>query len=306
MKGKLVIISGPTASGKSALAHKIYEESGVFEILNADSMQIYQELPILTAQPTPIPTCYHLYGFLKYNQKFSVAAWVSKVQELMNNIWLRNKIPLIVGGTGLYIKSLIYGLSDIPDIDAKVREEVGKLLTKIGIEEFYRLLQSKDPEIASKLHSNDRYRITRAMEVLTQTGRSISDFYDKKQERNTYNYLHLTLQPSREVLYSSCNNRFQGMLDLGVLDEVAALHTLPNSESSLLTKALGYNSLSSYLNDEISLEEAIDKAQTQTRQYAKRQVTWFKNQAPEATILQFDNFAEITGQALSKINFFIS
>ncbi len=310
MNENLVIISGPTASGKSRLAQEICDNFAEFSIINADSMQVYKELPLLTAHPDDLdtnPSNYHLYGILTYDQNFSVSNWVKLAEEKIKELWSLGKTPLIVGGTGLYIKTLLYGLSDLPDISTKVRSNVNNLFAEIGIEEFYKLLQFKDPVSSVRIHSNDTYRMTRAMEVFEQTGKPIVSFYEPSGNHRSkqYNYLHINISPSRQVLYESCNKRFLEMMTRGVLDEVSALCIKPNSAKSSLAKALGYGSFCDYLYKKISLEEAIDKGQTQTRQYAKRQVTWFKNQAPEATILEFENYNEINNKVLTLINQFL-
>jgi tRNA dimethylallyltransferase len=310
MDSKLIIISGPTASGKSRLAQEAYDYFRDFSIVNADSMQVYKDLPILTAHPNDLntnPSNYNLYSILSYDQSFSVSSWFKIAEDKIKGLWASGKIPLIVGGTGLYIKTLLYGLSNLPDISPEVRSQVNNLFVEIGTEEFYKLLQSKDPVSSARIHNNDSYRMTRAMEVFEQTGKSITSFYKLRSSHKSslYNYLHINISPLRQVLYESCNKRFLEMIAGGVLDEVSALRIKPNSATSLLTKALGYSSLGAYLDKKISLEEAIDKGQVQTRQYAKRQVTWFKNQAPEATTLEFESYSEINNKTLSLIKQFL-
>lgn len=310
MNSKLIIISGPTASGKSRLAQEVFDYFKDFSVVNADSMQVYKDLPILTAHPDDLYTNssnYNLYSILSYDQSFSVSNWFKLAEDKIKSLWASGKIPLIVGGTGLYIKTLLYGLSDLPCISFKVRNQVNNLFAEIGIDKFYKLLQLKDPISSARIHNNDSYRMIRAMEVFEQTGKSIVSFYKPKDSHNAnfYNYLHINISPLRQVLYESCNKRFLEMISSGVFDEISALRTKPNSDKSLLVKALGYRSLSDYLDKKISLEEAIDKGQIQTRQYAKRQVTWFKNQAPEATILEFENYKDINNKVLSLIERFL-
>lgn len=301
---KTIIISGPTASGKSSLAQAIYESAADFAIVNADSMQIYKELPILTAQPvyTKLPD-HHLYGAFRYDQRCSVASWLEMAKKTIVTLHALGKTPIFVGGTGLYIKSLIYGLSDLPDIAPEVRAEIAQLFNDLGIDNFYQLLQTRDPLAASRIRPSDSYRMIRAMEVFRQAGKSIVEFYDTNvshcEERG--DIIHLTLSPTRQTLYNSCNKRFLEMVENGALEEVAAFSTLPNSSSSLLAKSLGYEYLRQYLAGEITFDQAVALTQIQTRQYAKRQVTWFKHQAPEAVTLSDDNFAEMLKQALSQI-----
>ena len=310
MNEKLVIISGPTASGKSRLAQEVCDYFAEFSIINADSMQVYKELPLLTAHPDDLdtnPLNYHLYGVLTYDQNFSVSSWTKLAEDKIKELWAAGKTPLIVGGTGLYIKTLLYGFSDLPDISPVVRSDVNNLFAEIGIEEFYKLLQLKDPTSSARIHSNDSYRMTRAMEVFEQTGKPIVSFYEPtgNHKANKYDHLHININPSRQVLYESCNKRFLEMMARGILEEVSALRMKPNSAKSSIAKALGYCGLCDYLDKKISLEEAIDRGQIQTRQYAKRQVTWFKNQAPEATMLEFENYNEINNKALDLIKQFL-
>lgn len=285
----LIVISGPTASGKSAIAHAIFENVGNVEIINADSMQLYQELPIITAQPEYLKfPNYKLYGTYSYKQNSSVAKWLESTKNIIDNCNKQNIIPIIVGGTGLYIKSLIHGLSDLPDISTSTREQVAQMFLELGISKFYQLLQSKTGEVS--INKNDKYRMTRAMEVFLETGKTISSFYEETKENHPFKLLHITLVPQRNMLHKTCNERFVQMLEQGAVEEIEAFSKLDNSSESQLTRALGYKDLSNYISGNITLEKAIELSQAQTRQYAKRQLTWFRHQAPEATAIEYDNF----------------
>lgn len=302
---KVIIISGPTASGKSHLAHSIYESSNNFCVVNADSMQIYKELPILTAQPEydKYPD-YKLYGVLSYDQVCSVAYWLDQVKAVLRECWDNNKIPIIVGGTGLYIKSLIHGLSNLPDISPEVRAEVATKFSQLGANDFHRLLAIYDQKSADRIHINDSYRMIRAMEIFTQTGRTMDCFYANEKDHVEFDLLHITLIPERKELHKVCNERFSVMIDAGALEEVKMLKALENSSVSLLSKALGYKDLCSYLEGDITLENAMELAQAQTRQYAKRQITWFKNQAPEAVRLEYCEFNAALNEAMELVRKF--
>ncbi len=310
MTDKAVIISGPTASGKSTIAQEISENYQKFCIINADSMQIYKELPILTAQPIDciarFKKDYYLYGILNYTHNFSVVTWVDFTKIAMKKIWLLGKIPLIVGGTGLYIKSLIHGLSNIPEISLEIKTLVSNLFVEIGVEKFYKLLCTVDHLSATKIHSNDKYRMIRAMEVFNQTGKPILTFYNNKKQTANFDFLHITIQPTRKLLYDSCNQRFTEMIKANVLEEVLNFRIKTGSSTSILARALGYNYLCKYLSNEISKEKSIELSQIQTRQYAKRQVTWFKNQAPESISIQFESHYDARKQTLSVVDNYIN
>lgn len=282
------IICGPTAGGKSARGLAIAQEkNGV--IINADSLQIYNRLPILTAQPSAedlalVP--HRLYGFLAPDTQMTAGAWrklaLNEIRIALDN----NQTPILVGGTGFYIKALIEGLSPIPEIPNSVRIETEKLMDEMGPEEFHKALSQKDPEIAARLHPNDRQRTMRAWEVFTHTGEKLSELQKLPKippDENLKFEIELVL-PEREILRQRCDDRFRQMIQIGALDEVSDLDKEIQSgklaPDAPITHALGFSSLQDYLHGKTDLETAIDLSQTETRQYAKRQTTWFKNQLP--------------------------
>lgn len=281
---KVIVIAGPTAGGKSARAMKIAKENnGV--IINADSMQVYDALPILTACPSQeeMEQIHHrLYCFLSPSEKCTAAFWREKALEEIERAINENLTPVITGGTGFYISALTEGLSPVPPVPEDVREQVFSMLEEMGNQKFHELLSERDPEIAGRLHQNDSQRIMRAMEVLIATGKSLAVWQSLPKEAPP-EYLSFETEivmPEREALYSNIENRFDHMIEMGALDEVSDLMEKIEcgeiSEDTQITGALGYNHLSSYLREEISLQEAVDLSKTQTRQYAKRQTTWFK------------------------------
>jgi len=286
MSTKIHIIAGPTASGKSAKALGIArKQNGV--IINCDSLQIYDGLHILTAQPSSeekaeIP--HRFYGILHPNEVCSAGNWREMVEPIINEVIDNGQTPIICGGTGLYIKALMEGLSPMPDIPDEVRNAVVARYEDIGAEEFYKDLMARDPIMAERFHANHKARIIRAMEVLEATGKSLAEW--QKLPRTPppadWNFeLHKVL-PDRDMLYDRCNQRFEWMLDNGALEEVkvfdARLKSGEVNEGVPLCKALGFIQLRAYLNDEMSLEDAKIKAKTITRNYAKRQMTWLRNQ----------------------------
>ena len=280
------IIAGPTASGKSAKAMELARKNnGV--IINCDSLQIYNALPILTAQPNEeekaeIP--HRLYAALHPNEVCSAGNWREMVEPIIHETIENGQNPIICGGTGLYIKALIDGLSPMPDIPQEVRDSVVARYERLGAQEFYNELKARDPVMAERFHVNHKARIIRAMEVLEATGRSLAEWQelDRIPPPEHWNFEIHKVLPDRETLYERCNIRFEKMLEMGALDEVrdfdAKLKSGEVNEGVPVCKALGFKQLRAYLNDKTSLDEAITRAQTITRNYAKRQMTWFRNQ----------------------------
>jgi len=285
-KSKIHIIGGPTASGKSAHALKLAsQENGV--IINADSMQIYDGLHLLTAQPSQadldkVP--HRLYSALHPNEPCSAGNWREMVEPVIHETLAQGKTPIIVGGSGLYIKALMDGLSPIPDIPQEVRDRVVALHEKLGNPKFYDALYERDPIMAERFHPFHTARLIRAYEVIEATGKSLSEWQELPlitPPEDWIFHVHLIL-PERETLYNRCNERFLWMMENGAIEEVEAFDAALKSGDILdnvpLKKALGAPALRAYINGELSKEDAITKAQGQTRQYAKRQVTWFKHQ----------------------------
>ncbi len=304
VKQKIHIVAGPTASGKSAyamnLARKITREKTAGRaaagskssrqkavIINCDSLQIYDALPILTAQPSQddkaeIP--HRLYAALHPHDVCSAGNWREMAQPIIEETLANGQTPIICGGTGLYIKALTDGLSPMPDIPEEIRAATVARYESLGAEEFYKELQSRDPVMAARFHVNHKARIIRAMEVLDATGRSLADWQkeDRQGPPEDWNFEIHTITPPRETLYQRCNIRFEKMLETGALEETKdfaqKLETGEIKEGVPITKALGFKQLRAYLNNEISKEDAITSAQTITRNYAKRQMTWIRNQ----------------------------
>lgn len=280
------VVGGPTASGKSAHALELASiKNGV--IVNADSMQIYDDLPTLTAQPSEkdkqeVP--HLLYGELHPNEPSSAGNWREMVEPIIHKILLEGKVPIIVGGSGLYIRSLMEGLSPIPDIPQDVRDKAVKLHEELGNPGFYDELYRRDQVMAVRFHPYHTARLIRAWEVIEATGKSLSEWQKLPLLTPPDDWVFdvKLILPDRDILYKRCNDRFHKMIEGGAIEEVKAFdEAIENGEirdNVALVKALGAPALRSYVQGEISLEEAVTKAQGQTRQYAKRQVTWFKHQ----------------------------
>ena len=276
----ILIICGPTASGKSALALDVARQFNGL-IINADSMQIYRQLRILTSRPTTIEETqipHRLFGIADLNDVFSAGRWRDLAVREIEQAHIDGILPIICGGTGLYIKALMEGLSYIPPIPDKLREQIRLKIHKFGNGSAYRELMQRDPKTAARLNPGDTQRIARALEVIEASGRSISEWQqiDAKRVSNDWQFWIILLAPERKELNSCIEIRFLKMLELGALDEVASIKDF--SGDLPLLKAIGVNELQNYLNGNLRLSEAIEQVQTATRKLAKRQTTWFKNQ----------------------------
>ncbi|CAH58163.1 tRNA (adenosine(37)-N6)-dimethylallyltransferase MiaA [Ehrlichia ruminantium] len=279
----VLIITGPTASGKSKISIKIAQDNnGV--IINCDSKQIYKEIPIITDQPklneTFIP--HKLYGYVSAVKQYSVAEWVNDLKREIYQTFTENKLPIITGGSGMYISSIIYGLSQIPAIEENIRYQTKQLFNTLGNKEFYSLLIEKDP-IAKRLHYNNSYQLLRAYEVIEQTGTSIFRLQEELKRKPLFdNFTLCILVPQRQEVYKKINDRFISMINSSVIEEVKNLISLNIPNHFPAMKAHGIPEIIQYLTNKISIEKAIEIAQRNTRHYAKRQYTWFKNQFPNA------------------------
>ncbi len=280
------IVAGPTAGGKSAFALGLAKKlNGV--VINCDSMQIYDGLHVLTAQPTEqdkreVP--HVLYGILQPAEPCSAGIWQALATHEIKTAIENGQTPIICGGNGMYIKTLMEGLSPIPETPPEIRERANARQEEIGTAAMHEELKKRDPESAARFHPEHTARIVRAWEVFEATGKKLSDW--QKESKNAppenWNFEIHKIIPEREELYRRCDMRFNRMLDNGALEEVedfsARLDSGEIPAPPLLAKALGFAHLRAFLAGKISLEQATTLAQTETRQYAKRQVTWFKNQ----------------------------
>ncbi|TNE36744.1 MAG: tRNA (adenosine(37)-N6)-dimethylallyltransferase MiaA [Alphaproteobacteria bacterium] len=276
-----LLIAGPTASGKSALALALAKRYGGV-IINADSMQVYRDLRVITARPSELEESeapHRLYGHLDAAAPYSVGEWGIQALAEIEAARAAGALPIVVGGTGLYFSVLTDGLSPIPDVPGEVRSEVRALLEAEGVEAVLAQVREVDPQIAGQLKPTDRQRLARALEVFKATGRPLSDW--QKEPRVplfTGEVGQFVLKPERDWLYERCDRRFDLMMEGGALNEVRALKNRQLPPDLPALKALGVPELSRYLDDEFTLEEARLRAKMQTRRYAKRQMTWFRNQ----------------------------
>lgn len=291
MNTPLIVIMGPTASGKTQFALDVACKIGG-EIVNADSIQVYKEIPILSSSPTSEEKStinHHLYNYVPITEDYSVGRYIEDAIKIIHNISARNIIPILVGGTGMYIKSLCYGMHNLPQITPDIRESARNKFKELGNEKFYQELEKLDPLGASKLHPSNSQRLIRYYEIFIQTGCSITEFYKNTPSKFLENYdvkINI-LEPDRKTLYERCNARFLKMIEDGALNEVTKLKASYQNPIGA-RKAIGFNEISSYLDSEITFEEAIILSQARTRQYAKRQITWCKNQMHDAKHICFE------------------
>lgn len=278
-KPLVVVIAGPTASGKTGLSLEIAKELDG-EIVSADSMQIYKSMDIATAKPTKEETAgvrHHLIDFVNPEESFSVAKYKELAYSAIDDILSRNKLPIVVGGTGLYMDALINNTVFLDYPKSNIREKLEKRKELEGLDSLYNELISIDPKTAEKLHINDSKRIIRALELYYTTGKTISEQNEQSHNEDApYDFLLFVLNShDRQVLYDRINLRVDKMLEAGLIDEARAFFA---SESSKTAKqAIGYKELKPYLDGEITLNEAVEKLKMETRRYAKRQLTWFRN-----------------------------
>jgi tRNA dimethylallyltransferase len=294
---RALLIAGPTASGKSALALSLAERLGG-TVINADSMQVYRDLRVITARPTVeeerrVP--HLLYGHMDAAENYSTGRWITDAAQTLKELEAAGRLPIVVGGTGLYFRALTQGLSDIPPVPAEVRARVRGEAEGVATPDLHQCLSDSDPATAKRLKSNDRQRILRALEVFAATGRSLTEWQGKpgspmlraKDTRAVF------LSVEREELRARIDARFDAMLGSGALDEVRALAARKLDPALPAMKAHGVPWLARHLRGEISLDEAAAGGKADTRRYAKRQETWFRHQLKEFRWLAPEEASEI-------------
>ncbi len=281
-----LFIAGPTASGKSALSLRLAEDlSGV--IINSDSMQVYRDLRVITARPSEAEEAqapHKLYGFLDGAEVCSAALWAERAMAEIEAAWRKGQTPIVIGGTGMYFKVLLDGIATIPDIRDAIRQDIRNRCAAEGSEALHAELKHVDMKTAARLAPGDSQRICRALEVWHATGKPISVWQADTKPGPMQAYdeagqvVKLVLDPPRDILYDRCNRRFDLMMDEGALDEVRALLARGLDMTLPVMRSLGVPQLVAHLEGGLSLEEAIEDAKMQTRRFAKRQLTWFRNQ----------------------------
>ncbi|HEV2186655.1 MAG TPA: tRNA (adenosine(37)-N6)-dimethylallyltransferase MiaA [Stellaceae bacterium] len=279
-KPAVVIIAGPTASGKSSLALDLAQHYGG-TVINADSQQIYGDLKILSARPDEAAEArapHRLYGFLDAAERGSVARWGELALAEIAAAIEGGRLPIVAGGTGLYLRVLMHGLASVPDIPPELRAEAAELYRRRGGPGFRDELARLDPAAAARFPPGDRTRLTRAYEVVRATGVPIAEWQGRTAFAAPYRFATLLLMPPRELIYAACDARFAAMIEAGGLDEARALMARGLDLGLPAMKAVGVPELMRHLRGEIALDDAIAAAQLATRRYAKRQMTWFRHQ----------------------------
>lgn len=288
---KIQIIAGPTASGKTAYAiNKALEIGG--EIVNCDSLQVYKDLKILTAYPTPDELSmvnHRAFGYLEYNEKTTSVDWAKVVSNEIEEIFQNGKIPVIVGGTGLYINSLVNGISPLPEVSERNRE-ISTNFAKEDFEELCKKVYELDPELINLILPENHRQMIRAYEIFLETGKSIRYFYSLPKIKfiDNVDFEITVIDIDRNKLYEKINLRFDMMLENGAIEEVEELLNIINNpdkdeifKNYPIFKAIGSKEIAKYLDGDISYEKMKELSKTASRQYAKRQITWFKHQVPK-------------------------
>ena len=280
-KSKIILIAGPTASGKSTFALKLAKKIKG-EIINADSMQVYKQLQILTARPKKKDLKkikHHLYGFCDVKKNYSTGEWLKLILKKIKEISKRKKIPIVVGGTGLYFKALTDGLVKIPNIPMKVRNKIRFMQKQLGQKKFYNKLLKLDPLIKNKIEKNDIQRSIRAYEIKNYTKISIIKWFEKtKKHISTDKFIKLYIDYPREDLINRINLRVEAMFKDGAIDEVKRFNKLKVKKENSSSKVIGIKEITNLLNKQGTLEQAKELITIKTRQYAKRQATWARGQ----------------------------
>ncbi len=284
LRSKIILIYGPTASGKSEFAIKLAKKIKG-EIINADSMQIYKELNILSARPLKKDyknINHHLYGFQSVKKKFSTGNWLKLVNKKILDVKKRKKTPILVGGTGLYFKALTDGLVNIPNIPDKLRKKIRSLHTKLGSKKFFLKLVKLDPLSRNYINPSDTQRAIRAYEIMTFTKKSMYQWFkNTKPSYKKENFYKINIDFPRDELIKRINIRTKKMIINGAISEVKKLIKLKVPQNKTAIKAIGISEIKDYLHKKIEINEVIEKISIKTRQYAKRQSTWARGNMSE-------------------------
>ena len=288
-QSKIILIAGPTASGKSNFAVNLAKKIDG-EIINADSMQIYKQLKILTARPnkkTQKNIRHHLYGTVNINKNFSTGTWLKLAVSKIKEIRKRKKVPIVVGGTGLYFQSLINGLVKIPNISIKLRKKIRSMQKRYGQKKFYKKLIKLDPKVKNKFDPNDTQRSIRAFEIKTHTKISMYDWLNKTEPIfNKRAFIKFYVNFERSKLIKRIQKRTENMIKKEGIQEVVKFNKLRIKKDKSINKVIGIDELTKYLNNQIKIKQAEELITIKTRQYAKRQTTWARSRMIEWTKIE--------------------
>ncbi|MBT4699034.1 MAG: tRNA (adenosine(37)-N6)-dimethylallyltransferase MiaA [Alphaproteobacteria bacterium] len=299
---KIILIAGPTGSGKSEIALRLAKKING-EIINADSMQVYKEIKILSARPENYFNITHyLYGSISIRNNFSAGEWLKKAQLSVKKIINKKKQPIFVGGTGLYFKLLTEGISNIPKIPDLIRIKARKLNTKLGNDKFYSLLIKLDPLVQNKIKKNDTHRLIRAYEVMTFTKKSLFNWQKKNTNYfSNYKFIKIYINPKNIFLLKLLRLRLKKMFEQGAVDEVKKFIKLKIDPNLPANKILGIEEINKYLGKKISLEQSFEETFIRTRRYVKRQRTWFRGHMKDWTSIFHPNFEILTKKIINLV-----
>ena len=305
MSKKLVLLAGPTASGKSNLAIKLAKKLDG-EIINADSMQIFKEFTVLSSRPTLNQTKkvkHHLYGIITAKKHFSAGEWLKKVKIKINTCVKKKKIPIIVGGTGLYFNTITKGISKIPKINLQTRNKVRNLYKKLGSKKFYNQLLKLDPQIKGRISSTDPQRVQRAYEVKLKTKKSLIDWFENtKSEFLDFEIRKIFIDIPREILLKKISLRIEQMFKEKCIQEVRRFNELHVNKNLSANKLIGVKEINDFLNGSISLDHCKELINIKTRQYAKRQNTWSRGHMKNWNKIYSKNFSNLLKKSLKVVS----
>ena len=305
MSKKIILLAGPTASGKSKLAIQLAKKLNG-EIINADSMQIYKEFSILSSRPTKLEikrVKHYLYGTISVKKHFSAGDWLKEAKKKIHICLKKKKIPIVVGGTGLYFNTITKGISKIPDIDVKTRSKVRTLFNQLGYQKFYEELLKLDPKVKNKILPTDSQRTQRAYEVKLKTKKSLFEWIAKtKSEFLDFNLKKIFINIPKDELLQKISKRTEQMLKENCIAEVKKFNRLRINKSLSANKLIGVNEISQYLKGMITLDECRELINIKTRQYAKRQNTWARGHMKNWNKLYSKNFSILLKKTLKVIS----
>ena len=305
MSKKIILLAGPTASGKSKLAISLAKKING-EIINADSMQIYKEFKILSSRPRLEDlnkVKHHLYGFISVKKHFSAGDWLKKTKIKISNCVRSKKIPIIVGGTGLYFNTIINGISKIPSIEPEIRDKVRYLYKKLGTEKFYKKVLSIDPKIKNRIFMNDKQRLQRAYEVKLKTRRSLFDWIvDTKSDFQNYEIKKIYIDIPRDKLLKNIKIRIDEMFESKCIEEVKKFNILRIKKTLSANKLIGIQEINQYLSGSIPLNLCKELINIKTRQYAKRQNTWARGYMKNWNKLYSKDFTVLLKKILKDVS----
>ena len=305
MSKKLILLAGPTASGKSNLAIKLAKKING-EIINADSMQVFKEFTILSSRPGTIQmrkVKHHLYGIISVKKHFSAGDWFKQAKKKIKICLKKKKVPIIVGGTGLYFNTITKGISKIPNIDKKTRKKVRNLYKKLGIKRFYKQLLNLDPKIKYKIPQTDPQRLQRAYEVKLKTKKSLFDWFaNTKSDFLDFEIKKIFIETPRELLLKKISIRTEQMFRNKCINEVKKFNRLKINKNLSVNKLIGVQEINDFLRGSISLEQCKDLINIKTRQYAKRQNTWARGHMKNWNKLYSKNLSNLLKKSLKVVS----